>query len=97
MSIDLYATVGGIDAFFKKMDVTAHNMANLNTDDYKRRISHIGQDKNELPEIKVTIDNTPGLANPRKVGEPKGPSREMSNVNYAQEAVSIIKKGTLVL
>ena len=32
MSIDLYASVAGINAFFKKMDVTAHNVANLNTD-----------------------------------------------------------------
>jgi flagellar basal-body rod protein FlgC len=91
MSIDLYASVAGINAFFKKMDVTAHNVANLNTDNYKRRIPHIGQDKNELPEIKVTIDNTPGLENPRQVGEPEGPPREMSNVNYAREAVSMIE------
>jgi flagellar basal-body rod protein FlgC len=91
MSIDLYASVAGINAFFKKMDVTAHNVANLNTDNYKKRIPHIGQDKNELPEIKVTIDSTPGLENPRQVGEPEGPPREMSNVNYAQEAVSMIE------
>jgi flagellar basal-body rod protein FlgC len=61
MSIDLYASVAGINAFFKKMDVTAHNVANLNTDNYKRRIAHISEDKNGLPETKVTIDNTPGL------------------------------------
>ena len=39
MSIDLYASVAGINAFFTKMDVTAHNVANLNTDNYKRRTS----------------------------------------------------------
>jgi flagellar basal-body rod protein FlgC len=91
MSIDLYASVAGINAFFKKMDVTAHNVANLNTDNYKRRIPQIGQDKNGLPETKVTTDNTPGLENPRRVGEPEGPPREMSNVTYTREAVSMIE------
>jgi len=91
MSIDLYTSVAGINAFFRKMDVTAHNVANLNTDNYKRRVPHVAEDKNGLPETTVTIDNTPGLENPRKVGEPEGPPREMSNVNYAEEAVSMIE------
>ena len=91
MSIDLYASVAGINAFFRKMDVTAHNVANLNTDNYKRRVPHVEQDQNGLPETKVTIDKTPGLENPRKVGEPEGPPREMSNVTYAREAVSMIE------
>jgi flagellar basal-body rod protein FlgC len=91
MSIDLYASVAGINAFLNKMDVTANNIANLNTDNYKRRVAHISQDKNGLPETKVTIDKTPGLENPRKAGEPGGPPREMSNVNYAEEAVSMIE------
>ena len=91
MGIDLYGSVAGINAFFKKMDVTAHNIANLNTDNYKRSISHIEQDKNGLPETKVTIDNTPGLENPKKVGEAKGPPWEMSNVSYAEEAVNMIE------
>jgi len=91
MSIDLYASVAGINAFINKMDVTANNVANLNTDNYKRRIAHISEDKNGLPATRVTIDNTPGLENPRKIGEPEGPPREMSNVNYAEEAVNMIE------
>ena len=91
MSIDLYPSVAGINAFLKKMDVTAHNVANLNTDNYKRRIPHVTEDKNGLPETTVTIDNTPGLENPRRAGEPEGPPREMSNVNYAEEAVNMIE------
>jgi flagellar basal-body rod protein FlgC len=91
MSIDLYTSVAGINAFFKKMDVTAHNVANLNTDNYKRRIPHVTEDKNGLPETTVAIDHTPGLENPRKAGEPEGTPREMSNVNYAEEAVNMIE------
>ena len=91
MSIDLYASVAGINAFFNKMDVSAHNVANLNTDNYKRRIPHVQEDQNGLPATTVTIDNTPGLENTRRAGEPEGPPREMSNVNYAEEAVSMIE------
>ncbi len=91
MSIDFYASIAGINASFRKMDVAANNVANINTDNYKRRVAHVVQDKNGLPETKITIDNTPGLENPRKPGELEGPPREMSNVNYAEEAVSMIE------
>ena len=91
MNIDLYASIAGINAFFTKMDVTAHNIANLNTDNYKRRVPHIGQDKHGLPETHSTVDETPGLENPRRPGEAEGPYREMSNVNYAEEAVNMIE------
>ena len=88
MSIEFYSSVAGINAFFKKMGATANNVANINTDNYKRRVAHISQDKNGLPETKITVDKTPGVENPRKPGEPEGPPREMSNVNYADEVVN---------
>ncbi|MBW2184373.1 MAG: hypothetical protein JRF49_11000 [Deltaproteobacteria bacterium] len=91
MSINFYPSIAGINAFFKKMDVSANNVANSNTDNYKRRVAHINQDKNGNPETNITIDKTPGLDNPRKSGEPEGPPRKMSNVNYAREAVSMIE------
>ena len=91
MIIDFYPSIAGINAFFKKMDVSANNVANINTDNYKRRVAHVSQDKNGLPETKITIDKTSGLEKPRKPGEPEGPPREMSNVNYAEEAVSMIE------
>jgi len=71
MHIDLYSSIAGINAFFRKMDVSANNVANMNTDNYKRRVAEIGQNENGHP--------------------PKGPPREMSNVNYAEEAVSMIE------
>jgi flagellar basal-body rod protein FlgC len=91
MSIDFYASVAGINAFFKKNDVSANNVANINTDNFKRRIAHIGQDKNELPKTNITIDKTPGIEKPRKPGEPEGPPRERSNVKYANDVVSMIE------
>lgn len=91
MSIDFYSSIAGINAFFDKMNVTANNIANINTDNFKRRIAEITQDKNGQPKIDITIDKTPGLEKPRKPGEPEGPPREMSNVNYAEEAVSMIE------
>ena len=91
MSINFYPSIAGLNAFFKKMEVSANNIANLTTDNYKSRVAHIGQNKNGLPETHVTINKTPGLEKPRKAGEPEGPLREMSNVNYAREAVSMIE------
>jgi len=91
MNIYFYSSIAGINAFFDKMDVTANNIANINTDNFKRRVAEITQDKNDLPETNITIDNTPGIEKPRKPGESEGPPREMSNVNYADEAVSMIE------
>ena len=67
MSINFYPSIAGLNAFFKKMDVSANNVANLNTNNYKSRVAHIGQDKNGLPETNVTIDKTPGLEKPGKL------------------------------
>jgi len=91
MNIEFYSSVAGINAFFDKMNVTANNIANINTDNYKRRIANITQDKNGQPKLETTIDKTPGLEKPRKPGEPEEPPREMSNVNYVDEAVSMIE------
>ena len=91
MYIDLFSPVAGLNAYFKKMDVAANNIANSTTDNYKRRVAEIGQDKSGHPKVNITIDNTPGLERPRKPGEPEGSPREMSNVNYAEEAVSMIE------
>lgn len=91
MHIDFYSSIAGINAFLKKMDVAANNVANINTDNYKRRVAEIGQDKNGHPKVNITIDKTPGLERPREPGEPEGPPREMSNVNYVEETVSMIE------
>ena len=91
MNIYFYSSIAGINAFFDKMDVTANNIANINTDNFKRRVAEITQDKNGQPHINITIDTTPGLEKPRKAGEPEKSSREMSNVNYAEETISMIE------
>ena len=91
MNVAFYSSVAGINAFFKKMNVTANNVANINTDNFKRGIAKITEDKNGLPETVITTDRTPGLEYPDQPGEPGGISREMSNVNYADEAVSMIE------
>lgn len=91
MGIDFCSSLAGINAFFKKMDVTADNIANSNRDNFKGRIAHISQDKNGLPVTVITVDKTPGPDIAGRPGEPAGPPREMSNVNYAREAVSMIE------
>lgn len=89
-----YSSVAGINAFFRKMDVAANNVANINTDNFKRRIAKISEDKNGLPETVITTDRTPGPEYPPMTGKPEGTPNAMSNVNYAEEAVSMIEART---
>lgn len=91
MSIDFYSSIAGINAFLTKMDVAANNIANINTDNFKRRVAEITQDKNGHPKVNITIDKTTGLEKTQKPGEPEGPPKELSNVNYTEEAVSMIE------
>jgi len=90
MYIDFYSSIAGINASFTKMDVSANNVANINTDNYKRRVAEIHQDKNGHPRVNVTVDKTPGVEKPPIAGELEESSRELSNVNYADEAVRMI-------
>ena len=41
--------------------------------------------------MQVTVDNRPGVEKIKHPGEPDGPPQEMSNVNYAEEAVNMIE------
>jgi len=91
MNDAFYSSVAGINAFFRKMNVTANNVANINTDNFKRGIAKIAEGKNGLPETVITTDRTPGLEYLPNPGKPEGSPHQMSNVNYADEAVSMIE------
>ena len=47
--------------------------------------------KNGHPKVQITTDNRPGVEKITQPGEPDGPPQEMSNVNYAEEAVNMIE------
>jgi flagellar basal-body rod protein FlgC len=74
--------VSSILALEKKLDVTANNIANVNTDEFKksRAIFQTG----DLPGVSVTITkvDTPGTIQPNGL--------ESSNVFLAEEFVNLI-------
>ena len=90
-SIDF--TLSGLYAHRKKMDVTANNIANINTDGFKK--SRVVFEEKAVGGVEVDIQKieTPGNPIHYKEGE-KVMHTETSNVDYAQEAVSMIMANT---
>ncbi len=79
----LNSAASGINAAFKKQSVSAHNVANINTDGFKSSVAS-AQDI-EHGGVKVTISQStePGAIYDNGYGT----VAEYSNVNYAREAV----------
>ncbi len=86
----LYSAVSGINAAFKKQSVSAHNVANLNTDGYKSSVA--SAQEGEHGGVKVTISKStePGAVYDNGYGK----VAEYSNVNYAREAVDQVNAKT---
>ncbi|HEU19131.1 MAG TPA: hypothetical protein ENO00_07090 [Deltaproteobacteria bacterium] len=74
--------VTALAALDKKLDVTANNIANVNTDEFKK--SRAVFQTEEVPGVSVTIErvDTPGTENLDGV--------ESSNVDLAEEIVDLI-------
>ncbi len=75
------ATLSGLGAFGKKLSNAANNIANSNTNGYKKTEAAIVEDSAGLPEVIMTPTETPGSM----VEEPDGKTFEMSNVEIPQE------------
>lgn len=86
----LYVAVSGLAANAAQAAVSAHNVANVNTDGFKKSRATIEANQAGQPEVKVTESNTPGpiVSNPE--GLPGGEQfREMSNVDLAEEFIQM--------
>lgn len=72
-------------AFDKKLDVNASNIANVNTDKFKK--SRVDLQEAAAGGVRVTIEqvNTPGIS--LGTNERTGEERESSNVSMAEEFV----------
>lgn len=87
------SSLAGICVHQKKINTTAHNVANVNTDGFKRDRVTIQSNLSGLPEASVTRMTTPGPV----VQGPEG-KVEKSNVDPAREMVDLMigKNGFLV-
>jgi flagellar basal-body rod protein FlgC len=72
-------------AFDKKLDVNAHNIANVNTDKFKK--SRVDLQEAAAGGVKATIEqvNIPGIS--LGTNEKTGEERESSNVSMEEEFV----------
>jgi flagellar basal body rod protein FlgG len=75
------SSLSGLAAFSRKLTVSANNVANVNTDEYKKTVATITEDKNGLPELNTEKIETPGPV----IQETDSVLRELSNVELAQE------------
>lgn len=80
--------LSALGGYLKKQDVTANNVANANTNDFKK--SRADFEETSPAGVKVTISrmDTPGT--PLPPDEVIGAGHEMSNVDVAEEVVDLI-------
>jgi len=78
------SALAGLSFFKKKMDVSANNIANTNTDDFKKSRVIATEDKTGNPQGIVEKVNTPGVP---LSSAGAGLPRETSNVDLATEMV----------
>jgi flagellar basal-body rod protein FlgC len=85
MSTAFNSALSALRAPGVKMDVHAHNIANVNTDGFKKSRVHMQQEPQGGIRVKIEQINTPGAV--YGVNEKTGEELEGSNVNPAHEFV----------
>lgn len=74
------ASISALYTFGAKLSNSAHNVANSNTNGYKKTVSTITEDNQSLPKVNLTKSNTPGA-----IIQDEGLFIETSNVDLAEE------------
>ncbi len=80
MIAGISSSIAAIYAFGSKLAGTANNIANVNTDGYKKTVSTISEGKQGLPETNQGKSSTPG-----PIVQVEGLFKETSNVDLAEE------------
>lgn len=81
--------LSGLNAFRKKMDVTANNIANVNTDDFKKSRVNLQEGSNGGVQADIQQINTPGY--PKEVyRDDELVEVESSNVDLVEEMTEMI-------
>jgi flagellar hook protein FlgE len=87
MTAALNTALSALDAYGKKLDVTANNIANLNTDGFKKSRAILEEADSSGVVVSISKVNTPGAPVPSEDGT--GKLRESSNVDLAEEIVNL--------
>lgn len=85
----IHTALSGLNAFGKQLEVSAHNVANVNTDGFKSSRTELVEAQNGGVLPVVQKDDSAGPAVLKDTSQ--GPRQvELSNVDLGQEAVSQI-------
>ena len=87
MTAILNTALSALDAYGKKLDVTANNIANVNTDSFKKSQATFQEGDPSGVVVSISRVNTPGAPIPSEDGT--GKPRESSNVDLAEEIVNL--------
>ncbi len=79
------STLAGLSVHSTKVGVAAHNIANVNTDEFKNDRVTIQSNETGQPEANIEKVDTPGYI----IQGPEGEEIETSNVDLANEAVNL--------
>jgi flagellar hook protein FlgE len=84
----IYSALSGLQAFGKKLGVTAHNVANIDTDGFKKSRAIFEEASPSGVTVQINRIESPGSPIPSEdeTGEP----RESSNVAVEEEMVNLI-------
>ena len=94
MIFSINNNLAALNAFLKKMRVTANNIANVNTDGFKKSRAVISEGSKGQPTVNVVRINSPGPPNPEAHNNPNL-DEELSNVDLVEEIpqMMISKRG----
>ena len=86
MSDAIDSALSALSAFGEKMNVTANNIANVNTEGFKKSRAVL-QEADHGVTVDISRVNTPGVPIPEEDGT--GKMNESSNVDVAEEIVNL--------
>jgi len=82
------AALSALDSFSKKMAVVSNNVANINTDGFKKSRATLKEGQNGGVELSIQKVDTPGSPIPHEEGS-RVQTEETSNVDLAEEMVQM--------
>ncbi len=81
----LNSTITALRAFVTKLNVTADNIANVNTDGFKKNRATLQEDQNGGVRVEIRRDNSPGFIYDSVDENGEKVEKETSNVDLTQE------------
>jgi len=84
MTFSIQSTLSSIKAFGKKMGVTANNIANVETEEFKKSTVTLVEGSKDNVEVEITQSDIPGSV-VAETTDGQLMEKEMSNVDLAEE------------